>query len=326
LAASVRAGIGAFSAIAMFCAFAGCARSGPDRVQGYIEGEYVYVASPLSGTLESLFVQRGQQVKEGDALFALDSTPEKASEEEAQRRLSQAAANLEDARKGRRPTEIESLKEQRSQAYAALALSEKELARRERLLATGAISTEAVDRARSANDQNHHRISQLEADIKTAELGSRIDQILAAEAALKAQQATLERAQWELSQKRRFAPCDALVFDTLYREGEWVGAGRPVVSLLPPQNIKLRAFIPETRIGAVEAGDIVRVRVDGIPNPFTGKVSYKSPKAEYTPPVIYSREARSKLVFLIEAVFDPETAKHLHPGQPVDVELVNSAR
>jgi HlyD family secretion protein len=307
-------------ALAVLCNLMGCARSGPDRVQGYVEGEYVYVSSPLSGTLESVYVQRGNQVKEGDALFALDSTPEKAAMDEAERRVSQAGANLQDAKKGKRPSEIESLKEQMKQALAALVLSEKELARREQLLAARAVSTEALDLARSTNDQNRHRISQLEADITTAQLGSRIDQISAADAATKAQEAALARAQWELSQKSRSAPRDALVFDTLYREGEWVAAGRPVVTLLPPQNIKVRAFVPETRIGAIHTGDSVRIMVDGVREPFAGKVSYISPKAEYTPPVIYSREARSKMVFMIEAVFDPKTAANLHPGQPVDVD------
>jgi HlyD family secretion protein len=307
-------------ALAALCNLMGCARSEPDRVQGYVEGEYVYVASPLSGTLESLYVQRGDQVKEGDAMFALDSTPEKAALDEAERRVSQAGANLQDAKKGKRPSEIESLKEQTNQARAALVLSEKELTRRERLLAANAISTEALDLARSTNDQNRHRISQLEADITTAQLGSRADQISAADAAAKAQEASLAKARWELAQKIRSAPRGALVFDTLYREGEWVAAGRPVVALLPPQNIKVRAFVPETRIGAVHTGDSVRIMVDGIREPFEGKVSFISPRAEYTPPVIYSREARSKMVFMIEAVFDPKTAANLHPGQPVDVE------
>jgi len=311
----------ALCSLAMLCSLMGCAPPEPDRVQGYVEGEYVYVASPLSGTLESLCVQRGMQVKEGDALFALDSTPERADVEEARRRALEAAANLEDAKKGSRPSEIESIEETIKQARTALVLSEKELMRREHLFAAGAISAEALDQARAANDQNRHRVSQLEADMKTAGLGSRSDRISAAQAALEAQEAALERARWELAQKSRFAPQDALVFDTLYREGEWVGAGRAVVALLPPQNIKVRAFVPETRIGAIRIGDSVRVSVDGMPNPFFGKVSYKSPRAEYTPPVIYSREARSKLVFMIEAVFDPKTAQNLHPGQPVDVKF-----
>jgi HlyD family secretion protein len=309
------------------CAFAllfhleGCGHPDSDKAQGYVEGEYVYVASSLPGTLESLNVQRGTKVKGAEPLFSLDRTPEAAARDEAQRRVAQARANLEDVKKGKRPSEIESLKEQLKQAKAALALSEKELARREHLFAGQVVSAQELDRARSTNDQNRHRASQIEADIITAQLGSRSDQISAAEAALRAQEAVLARAQWEYEQKSLRAPKDGLVFDTLYRVGEWVPAGHPVVVLLPPENIKVRAFIPETRIGAIHLGDNVRVTVDGVREPLAGKVSFISPKAEYTPPVIYSRQARSKLVFMIEAVFDPGIAENLHPGQPVDVQF-----
>jgi len=90
---------------------------------------------------------------------------------------------------------------------------------------------------------------------------------------------------------------------------------------LPPQNIKVRAFVPETQVGSIHYGDTTRVSVDGVPDPFIGNVSYISPHAEYTPPVIYSRESRAKLVFMIESVFDPQVSANLHPGQPVDVEF-----
>jgi len=111
------------------------------------------------------------------------------------------------------------------------------------------------------------------------------------------------------------------VYDTLFRQGEWVPAGKPVVVLLPPQNIKVRAFVPETRVGSIHYADTARVTVDSVQNPFLGKVSYISPRAEYTPPVIYSRESRAKLVFMVELIFDPQAAANLHPGQPVDVEF-----
>ncbi len=94
-----------------------------------------------------------------------------------------------------------------------------------------------------------------------------------------------------------------------------------MVALLPPQNIKVRAFVPETQVGSIHYGDTTQVTVDGVPDPFIGKVSYISPHAEYTPPVIYSRESRAKLVFMIESVFDPQVSANLHPGQPVDVEF-----
>ena len=124
-----------------------------------------------------------------------------------------------------------------------------------------------------------------------------------------------------MAQKRQDAPQSGLVFDTLFWEGEWVPSGKPVVALLPPQNIKVRAFVPQTRIGAVKLRQQVRVFVDGVAEPFVGKVSFISPQAEYTPPVIYSQESRAKLVFMIEATFDPAVAAQLHPGQPVDVEF-----
>ena len=232
-----------------------CSDPPKSRFQGYVEGEFVYVASPLSGTLESLRVRRGEQVQAGDPLFALDETPEKAA---------------------------------REQIEAALVLSEAEYARQDKLVRTGVAAIQDLDRARSTRDQDKRRLTQTD---------------------------------WSFLQKRQSAPQAGLVYDTLYRQGEWVAAGKPVVALLPPQNIKVRAFVPETRVGSIHYGEEVRVTVDGVRDPFIGKVSYISPHAEYTPPVIYSRESRAKLVFMIESVFGPAISAKLNPGQPVDVEF-----
>jgi HlyD family secretion protein len=313
---------GMVAPLAWMAVAAGCNNSDPNLVQGYVEGEYVYVASPLPGALESLSVRRGTQVKEGDPLFALDSTVEQAARDEAERRLAQARATFEDVRKGKRPTEIESVKAQLKQARAALKLAESEFARHEALMSVpGATAELEFDRARSGRDQQRQRVAQLEADLTTAQLGSRSDQVIAAEAEVRAREAALAKAEWDLSQKRQSAPKGGLVFDTLYREGEWVAAGRPVVALLPPQNVKVRAFVPQAKIGTIHPGDQVAVSMDSVAQPFVGTVSFISPRVEYTPPVIYSRESRDKLVFMIEATFDPQVAANLHPGQPVDVRV-----
>jgi len=79
--------------------------------------------------------------------------------------------------------------------------------------------------------------------------------------------------------------------------------------------------VPETKVGAIQPGEAVRVFVDGVTDASAGKVTYISPQAEYTPPVIYSQQSREKLVFMIEARFEASVAAHLHPGQPVDVEF-----
>ena len=310
---------GAVSAGALLVA---CQRPPSDRVQGYVEGEFVYVASPFAGALESLVVRRGAHVRAGDPLFGLERVSETAAKDEADRRLGQALANLDDARKGKRPTEIDSLKAQLKQAQAALRLSRREVRRQEGLTAVpGAAIELEVDRARAARDQDQQRVAQLEADLHTALLGSRSDQVIAAEAEVRAREAALARAEWELGQKRQQAPKTGLVFDTLYREGEWVPAGRPVVVLLPPENVKVRAFVAEKRIGTIHPGDQAQVAVDGLEKRFLGKVSFVSPRAEYTPPVIFSQESREKLVFMVEILFDPETAADLNPGQPVDVQF-----
>ncbi len=303
------------------CLLSSCesAADKPGQAQGYVEGEFVYVASPLPGKLVKLSVQRGGQVAAGAPLFALDDVAEKALRDQAQRRVEQARNLLADARKGKRPTEIQSLAAQLEQARTALIFSDREFTRFEELAKTKTATAEEVDQKRSARDQDRQHVLQLEADLRTSHLGSRDDVIAASEADVRALEAALAKSEWDLSQKQQQSDQAGLVFDTLYREGEWVAAGRPVVSLLPPANIKVRAFVPETWIGKVHPGDAVEVKVDGVGDTFAGKVSYISPKAEYTPPVIYSQETRSKLVFLVEVVFEPKIAAQLHPGQPVDV-------
>ena len=305
----------------LLCLAAGCNRAPaePGTVQGYVEGEFVYIASPLPGKLEKLFVQRGAQVKAGEPLFALENITEKTTRDETKQRLAQLRAQAADARKGKRPTEIEATTAQLNLARTALQLSEKELIRQEKLLSASVVSLQDVERIRSQRDQNRQRVTQLEAELRTARLGSRSDQIAAAEANAQSLDAALARSEWDLAQKRQTAPVAGLVFDTLYRAGEWVAGGRPAVVLLPPGNIKVRTFVAQTLLASIHPGDRAQVTVDGTPAPFTGIVRFVSPQAEYTPPVIYSRESRQKLVYLIELTFDQADAVKLHPGQPVTV-------
>jgi len=313
----VLAGLG--GALLVLGSLVGCRTQDRNSVQGYVEGEFVYVAAPLAGTLESLYVQRGAQVHAGDPLFALDNAPERAVRDEAIHRVAQAQANWEDTLKGKRPPELVSIEAQLKQAVAALVLSERKLGRQVQLASSRAVSAEELDCAQATRDQDRQRVAQLEADLQIARLPARPDQTAAAKANMQALEAALASAEWNLAQTHQNAPQTGLVFDTLYRPGEWVAPGRPVVALLPPQNIKVRAFVPQPQISAVKVGQGVHVFVDGVPDPYVGKVSYISPRAEYTPPVIYSRESRARLVFMIEAHFDTQVAVNLHPGQPVDV-------
>ena len=299
---------------------AGCSSNSSNEFQGYIEGEYVYVAAPLGGALTNLAVARGDSVKAGQRLFELERQSEADAVAQAEKNLAQAQAQLDDLTKGARPTEIESLQAQLERAQADLKLSADELARRERLGGADVISKEELDQARAQNDANQAQVNQLTADLATAKLGGREDAIRAAQDAVGAQRAALEKAKWSFDQKQQFAPTNAVVHDTLYRQGEFVAAGNPVVELLPPANIKVRFFVPQAMLPQIKVGETVSVMPDGAPHPLTATVNYLSTQAEYTPPVIFSRETRANLVFMIEARFSPADAAELRPGQPVDVE------
>ena len=300
---------------------AGCSKNSTGRFQGYIEGEYVYVASPLAGALTRLGVARGDSVKAGQLLFELERQSEAAALAQAEKNLAQAQAQLDDLTKGRRPTEIASLEAQLAQAEANLKLSASQLARREKLGGADVVSKEELDQARALNTAGQAQVNQLTADLTTAKLGGRDDAIHAAQAAVESQRAARDKAKWAFDQKQQFAPANAQVHDTLYRSGELVAAGSPVVALLPPENLKVRFFVPQEKLAVVKVGGSVSVKPDGATHPFTATVNYIATQAEYTPPVIYSRETRAELVFMIEAKFSPADAAELRPGQPVDVQL-----
>jgi HlyD family secretion protein len=295
-----------------------CARREPSAYQGYLEGEFVYVAAPLAGQLERLAVTRGARVEAGAPLFALEQSAEVSTMREAAERLRSAQARLADLRKGSRPSELAALDARLAQARAAAELSALELQRATKLHQTTVLSDDDFDRVRLSHEANTKQMAEIAAQLDTARLGGRTDLIAAAEAEAGAAQAALDRAGWSVAQKNRSAPATALVYDTLFREGEFVAAGQPVVALLPPANLKVRFFVPEAGFAALKAGQVVKVAITGKP-PLDARISYLSPKPEYTPPVLYNRENRAKLVFMVEAVFDAAAAADLHPGQPADV-------
>lgn len=300
---------------------AACSDTEHQGLPGYAEGEYVRVAAPLAGNLAELKVKRGMQVQADDPLFVLEHENEAAARREAADRLVQAEAQLANLLTGKRPQEIDVIRKQLAQAEAAFKLAEDELRRTQKLVADKFVSQAKLDEVTTARDQSRARVEEMRAQIASARLAARPDEIRAAEADVNAARAALAQAQWKLEQKALRAPQAALVADTLYVQGEWVPAGSPVVSLLPPQNIKLRFFVPERELGALRIGQQVTVTCDGCAAPIGAAISYISPQAEYTPPVIYSRENRAKLVFLIEARPAPADATKLHPGQPVEVSV-----
>lgn len=309
-----------FSVAALLFAFS-CGRRVSNEFQGYVEGDFVNIAASQPGRLDSLAVIKGQTIASGAALFFLDSEVETAALRQAEQQLAAARAQLEDLQQGRRPQEIDVIKAQLAQAVANDKLAQSTLTRQEEVFRTGGVSPEELEVARARADQASARVEELRNQLKVASLPARSDQVTAQAALVEAAQAAYDQAKWRLDQKVLTARTGGLVYDVIYEVGEWVPVGAPVVRLLPQQQVKIRFFVPESSLSVVTPGREVAVNVDGITNSIPARVSYVSPVAEYTPPIIYSNDTRAKLVYLIEAVpVNPQNFK-LNVGQPVTVIL-----
>ncbi len=314
-----RAGFAAGALAALL--LAACGAPADEGFQGYVEGEFVNVASPIGGRLERLAVERGQDVTAGATLFTLEAQSEADALREAQAQLGAAQARLADLGRGKRPPEQAVVQARIDEARAEAARAETQLARDEVQLRAGGIAQSQLDDDRAVLAAARARLAQAQHELAVARLPGRAAQIDAQAALVDAARAGLAQAQWRLGQKTVAAQLGGQVADTLFRVGEWVPAGAPVVRMLPPENIVLRFFVPQAVVGELKLGRKLAVRCDGCGADIAATLAFISPQAEFTPPVIYSNETRDKLVFLVEGRPAAADATRLHPGQPVSVWL-----
>ena len=294
--------------------------AGPDAWQGYVDAEYVRVSPTLTGRVTSIAVARGDQVSDGALLFTQDDADDVGARDAAAGRLREAQARLANLETRSRDTEIAQGKADLADLVATRDRITRDLARNEELLRTGAASRQTVDQQRADLASATARVEAATAKLAQMQSPTGREYEIAAQRAMVAQaQAGLAQAEWRVSQRRITAPNNALVSDTYARPGETINAGVPVVSLLPPQNIMVRFFIPETELATVHVGDRLAIGCDACAQGITATVTFIASQPEYTPPVIYSESNREKLVYLIEAHPTPEQATQLRPGQPVDV-------
>ena len=271
---------------------ASCEKKPDDAWLGYAEGDEALIAAPQAGWVTEMKVQRGQVVHRGDLLFVLDDTREKASRDQAAASLQGARAALAQARSSL------------AQEQANLAYTRTQLGRQDRLAQDGVGTPTQRDAARNAFGQSQARIGQLQAQI--AQMQAQIAQT----------EAGLGSASYSLSQRQVVSETEGPVQDINFRQGEYVPASTPVLSILPPANIFVRFFVPEGQLSRIRLGQKVRISCDGC-QPVEAQVSFIAAQQEFTPPVIFSNESREKLVFKLEA--RAQGGLKLHPGQPVEV-------
>lgn len=295
----------------------------PDRMawQGWIEGAFLFIGPDEAGRLVELTISEGDAIKKGERLYTVQNDLQAAEMQQAEAAMSEAEARLARAQAAQqRPEEISVLEAQKARAQAALEKSRPELARAKDLVARGVSSQSRLDEAAAAFASDQAALAAAQYQIDVGHLKARTEDIEAARAVVEQARSRVAAARVSLDRRAVVAPADGVVQEIFYRHGEVVPAGRPVLSLLPPANVKLRFFVPETGLARVSPGQKVEASCDGCTKPIEARVSFISRDAEFTPPVIFSLEERRKLVFRVEA--RPLDGAHLRVGLPITVEPV----
>ncbi len=286
---------------------------------GYVEGETTLVGAPQAGRLVSVDALKGQEVRAGTVLFALDPAQLAAEVAHAEAAVSTAKATRDNLLTGKRPQEIDVIQAQIAQVEASLGLAQKELTRAATLANSGTAAQSRLDQAQEQVNLLEQRLIELKASEQVASLPARGPEIDAATSRVSEAEAQLAQAKEKLSDLSPVAPADATVEDVFFKPGEWVAAGQPVVSLLKPADVTLRFFVPETVLAQARPGRAIQFSCDGCDGLKSAVISHVAREPEYTPPVIYSETARAKLVYLVEA--RPDAADpQLRPGLPIEVE------
>jgi len=293
----------------------------PDAVwNGYVEGEFVYLAAPQAGYLKTLDVARGARVVAAEQVFAIAPDPDAQALAAAEARVEAARSRIDNLSEPRRRPEIAALAALVHAAETALRLANTQLVQQEALAKSRFISQARLDEARATRDGEAARLDAARQQLATyRDSFGRKAEVAAARAELEAAGADAALRQWQLARKTVAAPAAGEIADTYFQPGEWVGAGQPVASLLPDGRRRIRFYVPEREVAGLAPGQAVTVRCDGCGDAFDARIDFIAAEAEYTPPVIYSEKARTRLVFRVEAVPAPEFAAGLRPGLPVDV-------
>lgn len=292
----------------------------PDAYNGYLEADYVYISPAGAGRISSISVDEGDRIFAGQQVFTLDASQQKSQLRAAVARVEVARANLSNLQTGSRDQEVEVIRAELAKAEAERDLASGTLSRSEALLARASASRAQVDADRASLARAKAQVAELEARLQVAELPARDAQLIAAKATLQAAEAEAEAARTALDDRTILAPAQGRVEKRFFEEGEVAAAGVPVLSVLPDNHLRVIFFVPEPARAGLSVGDSLGISCDGCPDGLAARLVRLASSPQYTPPIIYSREERSRLVFRAEARIDDATG--LLPGQPVTLAIL----
>jgi HlyD family secretion protein len=289
---------------------------------GYIDADYVYISAPSSDKIKAIYAVKGSSVMTGDKLFELENY--KANSMFAANKFMDLAMQsyIEDMRKGARQEQIDEWK------YIQIAVKEMIIFMQleSKMFKFLSEKNASADQYWWFTRQMQYSLTAMSKAVemhqKYIELGQRPDKITAFEMANNAAKSMIPYTQYQLSETIQYSPCDAFVFDIFYRKGELPGAGRPVIQLLPNENLKAVFYVKGTYLDKIKIGGKVKIYFNEASKDFIeSEVNYISPNVQYTDPLIYSLKNNEKLLYSVEAKIPSADISKLHPGEVVSVEF-----
>ena len=286
---------------------------------GYVEGDYVLVAPIETAQIAAIPVKRGDHITFDQTVAILERRDTEIAVAQAQATIAQAQSQLANLTRGARPEQIATLEATIAAAQFSAQEAQRDMERQQKLLEKGTMSNSRFDQAHTSFDVAKAKVEELKANLAYVRLPAREDEIAAAQATVKQAKAALEAAQWRLKKRTLKTSQPGIVVDVIRNLGEVAGPQAPILQILPEGGTKLRLYIPEKSLAAIKIGTRLNVECDACAGGDIARVSYISDGPEFTPPVIYSLQNRQKLVYLIEAKLETNSA--LKPGQIVSVQL-----
>lgn len=287
---------------------------------GYVEAEYVYVAPASAGTIESIAVADGDRVQVGAELFVLDRRAQQAQLASAKAQLAATRAQLDNLTTGRREEELAITERALERARSALELAQQNYERTQPLYEQGVVPRARLDQDRAALMAAQSAVEELVAQLTVGRLPARPAELDAARAQVEAAAADVERLEVALADRTVTAPVAGAVEEVFYRVGEQATPAMPVASILPEGALEVRFFVTESERQQIHPGDSMSVDCRGCDHPVMAEVTWLASDAQFNPPIIYSRQDRADLVYLVKA--KPEAGPMLKVGQPVEVRPV----
>jgi HlyD family secretion protein len=268
----------------IICLLTACKEEHP-HYNGYIDADLTYLSSNYAGRLSDLLVNRGQSVNPHQLLFKLEQTSEQ--------------FNIEKSQLSR-----QNLLSQQQEIQDRLHYYD-------------------INYQRISHMHQQHAASQNDLDLAKRDLDISTNQLNAIKALVKNTTVDIEDKRWQATRKENSATDSGIIFDTYYNVGEYIQAGQPIVSLITQGHIKVIFYVSEAQLSQLFLDQKVNIISDGQTAFGTGKIRYISNVAQYTPPILYSREERASLVFRVEAGIDNPNLNQLHLGQPVTLEILS---